>query len=164
MEIVGRDPGVRGFAVQPRRWVVGRTFAWLVRNRRLRIDDERKVQTSETLIEVAMIHLLLRRLARHAETFTKHALSSTFPIRMEGPIWFSLARSAVPNSAETFRLSSPDTDMRKVEPGECSALRRRGETFWAHRSRSATANSGPYAADQMGKVELRPLPQIQVVR
>jgi len=66
LEIVGRDPEVQGFAVQPRRWVVERTFAWLVRNRRLRIDYERKVQTSETLIEVAMIRLLLRRLARAA--------------------------------------------------------------------------------------------------
>lgn len=64
LEIVGRDPEVRGFAVQPRRWVVERSFAWLVRNRRLRVDYERKVQTSETLIEVAFIRLLLRRLAR----------------------------------------------------------------------------------------------------
>ena len=64
LEIVGRDPEARGFAVQPRRWVVERSFAWLVRNRRLRIDYERKVQTSETLIEVAFIRLLLRRLAK----------------------------------------------------------------------------------------------------
>ena len=44
-------------------WWNGR-FAWLVRNRRLRIDYERKLQTSETLIEVAFIRLLLRRLAK----------------------------------------------------------------------------------------------------
>jgi putative transposase len=66
LEIVGRDPGTQGFAVQPRRWVVERSFAWLVRNRRLRIDYERRVQTSETLIEVAFIRLLLRRLATSA--------------------------------------------------------------------------------------------------
>jgi len=66
LEVVGRDPEAQGFAVQPRRWVVERTFAWLVRNRRLRIDYERKVQTSETLIEVAFIRLLVRRLARSA--------------------------------------------------------------------------------------------------
>jgi transposase len=64
VEIVGRDPEAQGFAVQPRRWVVERSFAWLVRNRRLRIDYERKVQTSETLIEAAFIRMLLRRLAR----------------------------------------------------------------------------------------------------
>jgi putative transposase len=63
VEIVGREPGTKGFAIQPRRWVVERTFAWLVRNRRLRIDYERRLQTSETLIEVAIIRLLLRRLA-----------------------------------------------------------------------------------------------------
>ncbi len=66
VEIVGRDPETQGFAVQPRRWVVERSFAWLVRNRRLRIDDERQVQTSETLIEVAFIRLLLRRLVKSA--------------------------------------------------------------------------------------------------
>ena len=48
LEIVGRDPEAQGFAVQPRRWVVDGSFAWLVRNRRLRIDYERKVQTSES--------------------------------------------------------------------------------------------------------------------
>ncbi len=64
LEIVHRPTGAKGWIVLPRRWVVERTFAWLVRNRRLRIDYERKVQTSETLIEVAMIRLLVRRLAR----------------------------------------------------------------------------------------------------
>ena len=62
LEIVSRPPGARGFSVQPRRWVVERSFAWLSRNRRLAKDYERKVQTSETLIEVAATRLLLRRL------------------------------------------------------------------------------------------------------
>jgi putative transposase len=64
LEVVEREPGTRGFQVQPRRWVVERSFAWLSRNRRLAKDYERKVQTSETLIELAMLRLLLRRLAR----------------------------------------------------------------------------------------------------
>ncbi len=51
------------FEVVPRRWVVKRTFAWLGRNRRLARDDERMVQTTETLLEIAMIRLMLRRLA-----------------------------------------------------------------------------------------------------
>lgn len=63
LEIVEREPGSRGFNVQPRRWVVERSFAWLIRNRRLGKDYERKVQTSETLIEVAATRLLLRRLS-----------------------------------------------------------------------------------------------------
>jgi putative transposase len=64
LDVVERDPGMRGFSVQPRRWVVERSFAWLSRSRRLSKDYERKVQTSETLIEVAMIRLLLARLGR----------------------------------------------------------------------------------------------------
>jgi transposase len=66
LEVVQRTPGVRGFAVQPKRWVVERTFSWLSRNRRMSKDYERKVQTSETLIEVAMIRLLVARLGRPA--------------------------------------------------------------------------------------------------
>lgn len=62
LEVVERIPGTRGFSVQPRRWVVERTFGWLSRNRRLSKDYERKVQTSETLILVAIIRLLLARL------------------------------------------------------------------------------------------------------
>ena len=66
LEIVERDREARGFEVLPKRWIVERTFSWLIRNRRLSKDYERRVQTSETLIEVAMIRFLLRRLARKA--------------------------------------------------------------------------------------------------
>jgi putative transposase len=41
-----------------------RTLRWLMRNRRLSKDYERIVQTSETFMEVAMIRLILRRLAK----------------------------------------------------------------------------------------------------
>ncbi len=51
-------------SIQPRRWVIERTFGWLSRSRRLSKDYERKVQTSETLLHLAMIHLLVARLAR----------------------------------------------------------------------------------------------------
>ena len=66
LEVVERDREVEGFRVLPKRWIVERTFGWLRRDRRLARDYERKVQTSETLIEVAMIRLILRRLARAA--------------------------------------------------------------------------------------------------
>jgi putative transposase len=66
LEVVEREQGTCGFSIQPRRWVVERRFAWLSRNRRLAKDYERKVQTSETLIEVAMMRLLLARLGRKA--------------------------------------------------------------------------------------------------
>jgi putative transposase len=52
-----------GSAVLPRRWVVERTFAWLVQNRRLVIDSEKLPEISEALIQVAMTRLMLKRLA-----------------------------------------------------------------------------------------------------
>jgi putative transposase len=64
LEVVEREPGTRGFKVQPHRWVVERSFSWLSRNRRMSKDYERKVQMSETLIQVAMIRLLVARLGR----------------------------------------------------------------------------------------------------
>jgi putative transposase len=53
-----------GFQVLPKRWIVERTFAWLGRYRRLSKDYEALPETSEALIYVAMIHLMVRRLAR----------------------------------------------------------------------------------------------------
>src|SRR5260221_1421483 len=46
-EVVERTPGVRGFSVQSRRWVVERCFAWLIRNRRMVKDYERTVRATE---------------------------------------------------------------------------------------------------------------------
>lgn len=53
-----------GFQVLPRRWVVERTFAWLGRYRRLSKDYEALPATEEAWIELAMIRLMLVRLAR----------------------------------------------------------------------------------------------------
>jgi putative transposase len=66
LEIVERDREATGFEVIPKRWIVERTISWICRNRRMSKDYERKVQTSETFIEVAMIRLILRQLARAA--------------------------------------------------------------------------------------------------
>jgi putative transposase len=44
--------------------MVERTLGWLARQRCLSKDYERKVQTSETLLKLAMIRLMLRQLAR----------------------------------------------------------------------------------------------------
>jgi putative transposase len=66
LEIVERSTETEGFAVLPHRWIVERMLGWLMRNRRLSKDYERKVQTSETFIEVAMIRLILKRPAKGA--------------------------------------------------------------------------------------------------
>jgi transposase len=57
LEIVKRTDDVKGFKVLPRRWVVERSFSWLVRNRRLARDYERLTATSEAMIKVAMIRV-----------------------------------------------------------------------------------------------------------
>lgn len=62
LEVVRRAAGTLGFVVLARRWVVERTFAWLVRNRRLARDYERSPRVSETWIHLAMIKLMLGRL------------------------------------------------------------------------------------------------------
>ncbi len=53
----------RGFEVLARCWVVVRTFGWLNNYRRLSKDYEELTESSETLIYLAMSHIMLRRLA-----------------------------------------------------------------------------------------------------
>jgi putative transposase len=62
LEIVKRCDEMVGFQVLPRRWVVERTFGWLGRYRRLSKDYEYLTDTSEAMIHIAMIQLMLRRL------------------------------------------------------------------------------------------------------
>lgn len=62
LDIVTAEPDQVGFAVQPRRWVVERTFAWLGNYRRLSKDYERCTRSSEGMIYLASIHTLLKRL------------------------------------------------------------------------------------------------------
>jgi len=63
LQIVKRSDDVKGFQVLPRRWVVERTFGWLIRNRRLARDYERLTTNSEAMIKIAMIRLMTLRLA-----------------------------------------------------------------------------------------------------
>ena len=54
----------------PCRWVVERTFAWLVRNRRLARDYERDSACSEAMVKLAMIWLMATRLAGQSERWS----------------------------------------------------------------------------------------------
>lgn len=61
-EVLGKPAG-KGFQLTPKRWVVERTFAWLSRCRRLCRDFERRAASVVGFIHLAMIRLLVRRLA-----------------------------------------------------------------------------------------------------
>ena len=63
IEVVRRIEGQEGFKVLPRRWVVERTFGWMMRWRRLVRDYEARIDVSEAMIHLAMGSLLLRRIA-----------------------------------------------------------------------------------------------------
>ena len=63
VEVIKRSDNASGFQLLPRRWVVERTFSWLVSSRRLGLDYELLPEVSEAFIYTAMLRLLLRRLA-----------------------------------------------------------------------------------------------------
>lgn len=64
LEIVTKPPEQKGFHVHPKRWIVERGFAWFGNYRRLSKDYERLVASSEGMIRMASMHLMVRKLAR----------------------------------------------------------------------------------------------------
>ena len=62
LEIVRRPRASSCFTLLKRRWVVERTFGWFCHYRRLSKDYEGKTQSSENMIYIAMIQLMLKRL------------------------------------------------------------------------------------------------------
>lgn len=65
LEIIKRTE-LHVFKIVPRRWVVERTFGWLLRHRRLVRDYERKPEHHEAMVHWATVMIMTRRLARHA--------------------------------------------------------------------------------------------------
>ncbi len=63
VQVVLRPHEHKGFVLLPKRWVVERTFGWLTGCRRLNKDYECLPETSETFIYLAMIRIMVRRLA-----------------------------------------------------------------------------------------------------
>jgi putative transposase len=62
VEVVRRPEGSEGWVKLPIRWMVERTFAWLLKSRRLSVDREKSTLSSVAMIRLAMIHLMLNRL------------------------------------------------------------------------------------------------------
>jgi len=63
-EIVKRSDTAKGFVVLPKRWIVERTFGWLGRCRRLAKDFENLTRSHLAFVQLAMIRVMMRRIAR----------------------------------------------------------------------------------------------------
>ncbi len=63
LDIVRRSEDAKGFQVIRKRWIVERTFSWMDKCRRLSKDYERLSETSAAMVHLAMINLMLHRLA-----------------------------------------------------------------------------------------------------
>jgi putative transposase len=61
LEVVSKPPEVKGFKPLHKRWVVERTFGWLVSHRRLVRDYERRVWSSESRVRLASISIMIKR-------------------------------------------------------------------------------------------------------
>jgi transposase len=68
LEIVKRSNAANGFVVVAKRWIVERTFGWLGRCRRLAKDFENLTRTQLAFVQLAMIRLMTRRIARLCQT------------------------------------------------------------------------------------------------
>jgi transposase len=64
LQIVKRSDAARGFEVIPLRWIVERTFGWLGRCRRLAKDFENRARTHLGFVQLALIRVVMRRIAR----------------------------------------------------------------------------------------------------
>ncbi len=67
LDIVRRPKGVTGWVRLPIRWTVERTFAWLLKCRRLSVDREKSTLSAEAMIRLAMIHVMVNRLCPKGE-------------------------------------------------------------------------------------------------
>ncbi|MEV0455814.1 IS5 family transposase [Catellatospora methionotrophica] len=61
VEVVTKDPEIKGFSVVKRRWVVERTIGWIMQHRRLARDYEALPENSTSMIHIAMIDNLAKR-------------------------------------------------------------------------------------------------------
>jgi len=62
LEIIKRSDQAKGFVLLPKRGVVERTFGWFGKYRRLSKDYEYLTTSSEAMIYVAIIHLMVRHI------------------------------------------------------------------------------------------------------
>ncbi len=63
LEVSKNPEGVKGFIAQAKRWLVERTFGWFIQSRRLTREYEKLTESSQAMLYLSMIRILLRRLA-----------------------------------------------------------------------------------------------------
>lgn len=61
VQVVSKDPAIKGFSIVKRRWVIERTLGWIMQHRRLARDYEALPDNSASMIRIAMIDNLTRR-------------------------------------------------------------------------------------------------------
>jgi len=64
LEIVKRPQGAEGWILLPKRWIVERTFAWMLTGRRLCRDFEKTIRSAETMVRIGQIRLILDRIQK----------------------------------------------------------------------------------------------------
>ncbi|MDQ3372886.1 MAG: transposase, partial [Acidobacteriota bacterium] len=63
LEVSKNPEGIKGFIAQAKRWLVERTFGWFIQSRRLTREYEKLTESSQAMLYLSMIRILLRRLA-----------------------------------------------------------------------------------------------------
>ncbi len=91
VEVVKRADDQKGFVVLPRRWVVERALAWLMRYRRLSKDYERYIEYSESMIHLASIHIMLKRLCPNKDAPVAYKSKNVSDENMQHPFFITMA-------------------------------------------------------------------------
>jgi len=111
----------RAFKITGLTWIVERSFAWLGRNRRLSKDYDYRVQTSETMIDIAAIRLMLNRLAK--TLITKHPLRKTEASTTRRPV---ASLKTPPPTARPRPGTGPGRSVRECRAQKSDRARRAG--------------------------------------
>jgi putative transposase len=86
LEIPESESDTPGFAAEPKRWTIERTFGWFGGWRRLSIEYERLTETSEAIIRLALLELALNRLQFKSKHQPVRRLRRTVGLHLgEGP-------------------------------------------------------------------------------
>jgi hypothetical protein len=112
-----------GFQVLPRRWTVERTFAWLLNYRRHSRDYEVRTENSEAMIQVSMIHLLLKRLAVSGYVWTRRCVKtgrSRDAIKYRCSHVSGLSMRSIPSGLDEIRAPRPHYCSGFCEPDRLS--------------------------------------------